>query len=89
MSNLITFVKLGPLPTSNMKLFVTVVDCWKLLTSIASSLDLPLLSYDPQTAAYMVYVDDGRPLLVFIPNPKCNQDFNETILKVLACRKKS
>ena len=29
-----------------MKLFVTVVDSWKLLTSIGSSLDPPLLNYD-------------------------------------------
>ena len=29
----------------------------------------------------MEYVDDGRPLFVFIPNPKCNHDSNETILE--------
>ena len=29
----------------------------------------------------MVYVDGERPLFVFSPNPKCNQDFNETILE--------
>ena len=30
----------------------------------------------------MVYVDGGRPFFVFIPNPKCDQDFNEkTILE--------
>ena len=30
------------------------------------------------------YVDDGRPLFIFIPNPKCNHDSNETILKTLS-----
>ena len=29
----------------------------------------------------MEYVDDGRPLFVFIPNPKCNHDSNKTILE--------
>ena len=33
-----------PLPTSKMKLVVTIVDSWNLLTSIASSLDPPLLN---------------------------------------------
>ena len=28
-------------------------------------------------------MDGGRPLFVFIPNPKCNRDFNETILETL------
>ena len=32
----------------------------------------------------MEYVDDGRPLFVFIPNPKCNHDSNETILETLS-----
>ena len=30
------------------------------------------------------YVDDERPLFVFIPNPKCNHDSNETILETLS-----
>ena len=29
-------------------------------------------------------MDSERPLFVFIPNPKCNQDFNETILEILS-----
>ena len=37
----------------------------------------------------MVYVDDGRPLFIFIPNPKRNQDFNETILKTLSMSEKA
>ena len=40
------FTKPGPLPTSKMKLFVTIVDSWKLLTSVSSSLDPPWLNYD-------------------------------------------
>ena len=35
----INFTKPGPLPTSKMELFVTIVDNWKLLTSVSSSLD--------------------------------------------------
>ena len=34
------------------------------------------------------YVDDGRPLFVFIPNPKCNHDSNETILETLSMLEK-
>ena len=34
-------------------------------------------------------MDDERPLLVFIPNPKCNQDFNETILETLSMSEKT
>ena len=34
------------------------------------------------------YVDDGRPLFVFIPNPKCNHDSNETILETLSMSEK-
>ena len=30
------------------------------------------------------YVDDGRPLFVFIPNLKCNPDSNKTILETLS-----
>ena len=37
----------------------------------------------------MVYVDDGRPLFIFIPNPKRNQDFNETILETLSMSEKA
>ena len=32
----------------------------------------------------VVYVDGERPLFFFNPNPKCNQDFNETILETLS-----
>ena len=35
------------------------------------------------------YVDDGRPLFVCIPNPKCKHDSNETILETLSMSKKS
>ena len=37
----------------------------------------------------MIYVDDERPDFVFIPNPKCNQDFNETILETLSMSEKA
>ena len=37
----------------------------------------------------VVYVDGERPLFVFIPNPKCNQDFNETILETLSMSEKA
>ena len=37
----------------------------------------------------MGYVDDGRPIFVFIPNPKCNHDSNETILKTLSMSEKA
>ena len=30
------------------------------------------------------YVNSGRPLFVFIPNPKCSYDSNETILDTLS-----
>ena len=30
-----------------------------------------------------------RPLFVFIPNPKCDQDFNETISKTLSMSEKA
>ena len=30
-------------------------------------------------AFLVAYVDGGRPLFVFNPNAKCNQDFNENI----------
>ena len=36
---------------------------------------------------YMWMVRD--PLFVFIPNPKCNQDFNETILETLSMSEKA
>ena len=35
------------------------------------------------------YMDGERPLFVFIPNPKCNQDFNETILETLSMSEKA
>ena len=34
-------------------------------------------------------MDDGRPLFIFIPNPKCNHDSNETILKTLSMSEKA
>ena len=92
----INFTKSRPLPTSKMELFVTIIDSWKLLTSVSSSLDPPWLNYDFQKPekgcaninSLAVYVDGERHLFVFIPNPKCNQDFNETILKTLSMLKK-
>ena len=44
----INFGKQGPLTTFKMELFVTIVNSWKLLTSVASSLDPPWLTYDFQ-----------------------------------------
>ena len=37
---------------------------------------------------YMWMVGE-RPLFVFIPNPKCNQDFNETILETNSLSEKA
>ena len=34
-------------------------------------------------------MDGEKPLFVFIPNPKCNQDFNETILETLSMSEKT
>ena len=34
-------------------------------------------------------MDGERPLLVFILNTKCNQDFNETILETLRMSEKA
>ena len=34
-------------------------------------------------------MDDEGPHFVFIPNPKCNQDFNETILETLSMSEKA
>ena len=93
----ISFTKPGPLSTSKIELFVIIVDSWKLLTSVSSSLDPPWLNYDIQRTeegcsnvnSVVVYVDGERPLFVFIPNPKCNQDFNETILETLSMSEKA
>ena len=82
----INFTKPGPLPTSKMEPFATIFGNWKLLTSFAISLDPPWLNYDCQRTeegcsnvnSLVEYVDDGRPLFVFIPNPKCKHDSNET-----------
>ena len=87
LSNKIIFVELKPLQTFEMELFVTIVDSWTLLTSVTSFLDPPLLNYDFQrteedcsnVAALVVYVVGGRPPAMINSNPKCNQDFNETI----------
>ena len=36
---------------------------------------------EPLKCEFLVqYVDNGESLFVFIPNPKCNHDSNETIL---------
>ena len=93
----INFTKPGPLSTSKIELFVIIADNWKLLTSVSSSLDPPWLNYDIQRTeegcsnvnSVVVYVDGERPLFVFIPNPKCNQDFNETILETLSMSEKA
>ena len=37
----------------------------------------------------VVYLDGERPLFIFIPNPKCNQDFNEFILETLSMSEKT
>ena len=34
-------------------------------------------------------MDGDRPLFVFIPNPKCNHDFNGTISETLRMLKKA
>ena len=93
----INFTKPGSLSTSKIELFVIIVDSWKLLTSVSSSLDPPWLNYDIQRIeegrlnvnSVVVYVDSERTLFVFIPNPKCNQDFNEFILKTLSMLEKA
>ena len=36
----------------------------------------------------VAYGDGEKHLFVFIPNPKCNQDFNETILETLCMSEK-
>ena len=93
----INFTKSGPLSTSKMKLFVTMANSWKLLTSVSSSLDPSWLNFDFQRTeegcsnvnSLVVYVNGERPIFVFIPNPKCNQDFNETILETLSMSEKA
>ena len=78
-------------------LFVIIVNSWKLLTSVSSSLDPPWLNYDIQITeedcsngnSVAAYVRGERPFFVFIPNEKCNQDFNETILKTLSMTEKA
>ena len=35
------------------------------------------------------YMRMVRPLFIFIPNPICNQDFNETILETLSMLEKA
>ena len=92
----INFTKPGPLSTSKIELFVIIADNWKLLTSVSSSLDPPWLNYDIQRTEegcsnvnfVVVYVDDERTIFVLIPNPKCNQDLNETILETLSMSEK-
>ena len=62
----------------------------------SSKMDPPWLNYDFQriegcsNVNYLVlHVDGERPLFVFILNPKCNQDFNETILETLSMSEKA
>ena len=92
------FTKREPLPTSKMEPFATMFDNWKLLTSVASSLALPWLSYDFQlwteegcsNVNFLVeYVDDRRSLFLFIPNPKHNHDSSEPILETLSMSEKA
>ena len=93
----INFTKPRLLSTSKIELFVIIVDSWKLLTSVSSSLDPPWLNYDLQRTeegcsnvnSVVVYVDGERPLFVFISNPKCNQNVNETILETLRMLEKA
>ena len=98
----INFTKLGPLSTSKIELFVTIVDSSKLLTSVSNSTDPPWLNYGFQRTdegrsnvnSVMVYVGDKRPLFVFffflfLPNPKCNQNFNQNILETLSMLQKA
>ena len=93
----INFTKSEPLPTSKMELFVTIVDNYKLLTSASYSLDSTWLNHDFQRTkqgcsnvnSLVVYVNGERPLFGFIPNSKCNQDFNETILQTLSMSEKA
>ena len=37
----------------------------------------------------VVFVGGERPLFDFIPSPKCNQDFNETIFETLSMSEKA
>ena len=93
----INLSKQGPMSTSKIEPFVIIVDSLKLLTSVSSSLDPPWLNYDIQRTeegcsninSVVVFVDGERPLFVFIPNSKCNQDFNETISETLNILKKA
>ena len=90
------FTKPAPLSASKIGLSVIIVDSWKLSTSVSSSLDPPWLNYDIQRTEegcsnvnfVVVYVDDERPIFILIPNPKCNQDLNETILETLSMSEK-
>ena len=90
--NKVIFIKQGPLSTSTIELFVTIVDCWKLLTSFPSSLGPPSLNYDiqrtekgrPNVDSVVEYVNKERLHIGFILNQKCNQDFNETVSETLS-----
>ena len=93
----VIFTKPGSLSTFKIELLPIIVDSWKLLTSVSSSLDPPWLNYDIQRIeegclnvnSVVVYVNSERTLFVFIPNPKCNQDFNEFILETLSMLEKA
>ena len=70
------FAKPRPLTTFEIELFEAIVDSWKLLTSVGSSLNVPLLNHDfrriaegcSNVASLVVYGDGGRPLFVFFPH---------------------
>ena len=83
--------------TSEIVLFVKLDDGWKLLTSVSSNSDPSWLNNDIQRTeegrwnvySMVVYVDDERPLFDFIPNPKCDQDFNESISETFSISEKA
>ena len=93
----INFTKLGLLSTSKMEPIVTTFDNWKLLNSVVSGLDPPWLNYGFQRTeegfsnvnSLVEYVDGGKLLFVFIQNPKCSHDSNETILETLSMSEKA
>ena len=76
----INFTKPEPLSTSKIELFAIIVDSWKLLTFVSSSLDPPWLNYDiwgieegcSNVNSMVVCVDDEKLFFFFIPNLKGN-----------------
>ena len=87
----IILTKPGSLSTSEIELFVTIIDSWKLSISVSSSLNPPWIYYHIQRTekgcsnvnSVVVYVNSERPHIGLILNQKFNQDFNENILKTL------